>query len=175
MSTDDDLVAADDARVLRQREQAKDEMRAEVNRELRVEAVKLTPGDANQASRVAKNMKDEAFREVAASDAALSRARRLTKATQLIDYAFYLLYSAILVVVVLELVGANSGSPFMRFMGTVTGPFLAPFRGLMPHPRMDRFQLMASYVVALVIYFMIHRGLTGALQLFAARRTARRG
>jgi uncharacterized protein YggT (Ycf19 family) len=79
------------------------------------------------------------------------------------------LYAAIAVVIVLELAGANSGSPFMRFMGTVTGPFLAPFRGLMPNPSVDRFQLMGSYVVALVIYLLVHKGVTGALKLFAGR------
>lgn len=172
MSSDDELLADDDARARRQHEQAKELVRAEVNREVRVETVQQTPSDANQAALVAKKMKDQAFREVATSDAALTRARRLQKATQLIDYGFYLLYSAIVVVVVLELVGANSGSRFMRFMSAVTGPFLAPFTGLMPHPHVDRFQLMASYVVALVIYALVHRAVTGALQLFAGRATA---
>ena len=169
MSVDDERVAADDERRLRQHEQVKGEVRAEVNRELRVEAVQQTAGDAGQAADVAKHMKDRAFREVSSSEATLTRARRLKRAAQVIDYAFFVLYTAIAVVIVLELAGANSGSPFMRFMTTVTGPFLAPFRGLMPNPSVDRFQLMGSYVVALVIYLLVHKGVTGALKLFAGR------
>ena len=167
--TDDDRVAADDERLLRQHEQVKGDVRAEVNRELRDEAVRQTTGDAGQAADVARRMKDQAFREVSSNDSGLVRARRLKQVVQVIDYAFYVLYAAILVVIVLELAGANSGSPFMRFMGTVTGPFLAPFRGLMPSPRMDRFQLMSSYVVAVVIYLLVHKGVTGALRVFAGR------
>jgi hypothetical protein len=77
MSVDDERVAADDERRLRQHEQVKGEVRAEVNRELRVEAVQQTAGDANQAADVAKHMKDRAFREVSSSEATLTRARRL--------------------------------------------------------------------------------------------------
>lgn len=169
MSVDDDRVRADDERRLRQLEHVKGEVRAEVNRELHVEAVQQTPSDANQAADVAKRMKEQAFREVSSSDAALVRARRLKHAAQVVDYAFYVLYAGILVIVVLELAGANSGSPFMRFMNTATGPFLAPFRGLMPSPRVDRFQFMGSYVAALVIYLLVHKGITGALKLLAGR------
>ncbi len=169
MSDDDERVADDDERQLRQHEQVKGEVRAEVNRELRVEAVQQTAGDASQAADVAKQMKERAFQEVASSEATLTRARRSRGASQIIDYAFYVLYAAILVLVVLELVGANSGSPFMRFMNAVTGPLLAPFRGLMPSLRVDRFQFMGSYVVALVIYLLVHKGVTGALKLFAGR------
>ena len=169
MSVDDERVAADDGRQLRQREQVMGEVRAEVNRELRDEAVHQTSDDAQQAADLARRMKDQAFREVSSNDASLARARRVQVVAQVVDYAFYVLYAAILVLVVLELAGANSGSPFMRFMGSVTGPFLSPFRGLMPNPRLDRFQLMSSYVVAAVIYLLVHKGVTGALRLFAGR------
>ena len=85
MSVDDDRVRADDERRLRQLEHVKGEVRAEVNHELHVEAVQQTPSDANQAADVAKRMKEQAFREVSSSDAALVRARRLKHAAQVVE------------------------------------------------------------------------------------------
>ena len=48
---------------------------------------------------------------------------------------------------------------------------LAPFRGIMSDPSVGSMQLMLSYVVALVVYVLLHMAVSGLLRLFAHRKS----
>ena len=60
---------------------------------------------------------------------------------------------------------------FARILDTVTYPLVAPFRGLMPDPRVGNFQLMLSYVIGLIVYALIHFAIKGLIRLMAQRPT----
>ena len=56
-------------------------------------------------------------------------------------------------------------------MDTLAAPFLAPFRGLMHDPGVGRFRFMLSYVIALIVYVLLHLAVNGLLRLFVQRKT----
>lgn len=91
--------------------------------------------------------------------------------SQVIDYAFCVLYGLLALLIALELIGAREGSGFKQLLNTVTAPFLAPFKGLMPDPAVGSFQLMTSYIIGLVVYLLLHMAINGALRLFVIRKT----
>lgn len=47
-----------------------------------------------------------------------------------------------------------------------------PFRGVMPYPAIGSMQLMMSYVLALVVYVLLHKTVKGLVQILANRRQA---
>jgi uncharacterized protein YggT (Ycf19 family) len=96
----------------------------------------------------------------------------MARVSQVGDYVFFVIYGLIGLEVVLELFGARQASAFKRFLDTVTWPLLGPFRGLMPDPAVGSMQLMLSYVVALVVYALLHMALNGLLRLFAQRKSS---
>ncbi|MBK5257680.1 MAG: YggT family protein, partial [Vicinamibacteria bacterium] len=67
--------------------------------------------------------------------------------------------------------GARQASGFKRFLDTLTWPLLAPFKGLMPDPAVGSMQLMLSYIVALVVFLLLHMAVNGLLRLFAERKS----
>ena len=69
----------------------------------------------------------------------------------------------------LELLGARQSSPFKQALDFVTTPLLGPFRGLMPDPALGSLQLMLSYVVALIVYVLLHQALDRLLRVLAKR------
>lgn len=73
--------------------------------------------------------------------------------------------------IALELFGARQSSSFKRFLDTVSAPFLGPFRGLMPDPAVGSLQLMLSYIVALVVYCLLHAALNRLMRLFVVRKS----
>lgn len=172
MTPADDKVRADEQRKLQQHEQVKSEIRDEVHREIKARSEQAAAPDAAQVGTVAHQMKQRAVREVLSSEAELTRSRTLAHLSQVIDYAFYVLYGLIALLIVLELIGAREGSGFKQLLNAVTGPFLAPFKGLMPDPVVGSFQLMTSYIIGLVVYFMLHMAVNGALRLFVLRKTS---
>jgi len=84
------------------------------------------------------------------------RDRVIARFLQIVDYLFGVLYTLIGFEFVLELSGARDGNAFKRLLDTLTYPFLHPFRTLLPTVTFGGSQLIASYVVALVTYLMLH-------------------
>jgi len=41
----------------------------------------------------------------------------------------------------------------------------------MPDPSVGRFRLMVSYVVALIVYILVHMAVNGLLRIFVHRKT----
>ena len=92
--------------------------------------------------------------------------------SQFVDYGFYLIYGLIGLEIILEFLAARQSSGFKQFLDAVTTPFLAPFKGLMADPSVGSMQLMLSYVVALVVYALLHMAVNGLLRLFAEKKSA---
>ena len=139
-----------------------------VERETRLD----TPEDREQVESVARELKNRSVAEVRRSEQERERARKLKRAYQFIAWAFYVVYGVIGLMIGLELLGARDWSGFMRFMRLLTSPLLAPFRGVMPDPAIGSFQLMLSYVLALVVYALCHKALKGAFRILVHREGA---
>lgn len=109
----------------------------------------------------------------AGSDARHARRTRvLARVSQIIDYAFYVVYSLLGIRLVLALIGARSGAGFVRFIEAVTDPFYAMFRGIVASPQAGGFTLALPIVIAMVVYLLLQLGITRLLRLVAHRRTA---
>ena len=169
---DPDKVAADESRRIAQHERIKGKLEEDVHARIEREAAQTAPSEQAEVKAVASHLKHKATAEVAETETELQRARHTLRISQIVDYAFYLAYGLIGLEIALELLGARQGNAFKRFLDTATWPLLAPFRGLMPDPSMGSFQLMLSYVVALVVYLLLHRALIALMRIFAERKAA---
>jgi uncharacterized protein YggT (Ycf19 family) len=168
----DEKLAADEARRLSQYESVKDDVRAKVNREIQEKAETPTMAETAKAEVVADSLKEKAVREVATTDGELERAKTIARVSQVIDYIFYLIYGVIALEIALELLGAREQAPFKQFIDALAAPLVAPFRGLMPAPGVGPYRLMLSYVVALIVFVLLHLAVNGMLRLFVHRKTA---
>ena len=169
---DEEKLAADEARKLRQHEEVKGEVREKVHAEISRQADDITPRDSGQAETLASSLKQKAVREVADTEADLSRTRAIARVSQVVDYIFYLIYGIISLEIVLEALGARENAGFKQFIDTLASPLLAPFQGLMPDPGSGNYQFMVSYIVALIVYFLVHLAVKGLLRLFIQRQTS---
>jgi uncharacterized protein YggT (Ycf19 family) len=166
-----DRVAEDEARRISQHERIKGKLEEDVHARIEREAAASTPADQADVRGVASGLKRKAAEEVTETENELARARSLGRTSQVVDYVFFLIYGLIGLEIVLELLGARQSSGFKRLLDNVTWPMLAPFRGLMPDPAVGSLQLMLSYIVALIVYFMLHRAINGLLRLFVERKS----
>jgi len=166
-----DRVAEDEARRISQHERIKGKLEEDVHARIEREAAASTPADEADVRGVASGLKRRAADEVTETENELARARSLGRTSQVVDYIFVLIYGLIGLEIALELFGARQSSGFKRLLDDVTWPMLAPFRGLMPDPAVGSLQLMLSYIVALIVYFMLHRAINGLLRLFVERKS----
>jgi len=164
-------VADDEARRLAQHEAVKGKLEGDVHDRIVQASAAASPAEQAEVRSVAADLKHKATSEVAETEAELQRARRMTRVSQVGEYLFYVVYGLIGLEIVLELFGARQASGFKRFLDAVTWPLLAPFRGLMRDPAMGSMQLMLSFVVAVVVYFLLHLAFNGLLRLFAQRKS----
>jgi uncharacterized protein YggT (Ycf19 family) len=162
-------VAADEARRSAQHERIKGKLEEDVHADIARQATR--PAERAQVDAVAADLKRKAASEVVETESELDRARRTTRISQVVDYVFYVVYGLIGLEIVLELFGARQRSGFKQLLDAVTYPILAPFKGLMPDPSVGSLQLMLSYVVALVVYVLLHMAVNGLLRLFVVRKS----
>jgi uncharacterized protein YggT (Ycf19 family) len=164
-----DKVEADEARRIAQHERIKEKLERDVHSGIAREAEAPGAEDRARYGSVAADLKRKAADEVVETESELERARTASRVSQVVDYAFFLVYSLIGLEIALELFGARQGSGFKRFLDAVTMPLLAPFRGLLPDPAMGSLQLMLSYVAALAVYAILHQAIKRLLRLFGGR------
>ena len=165
-------LADDEARRIAQHEQIKGRLEEGVHQRIAQRAATSSPTEQAEVESVAAGLKHRATAEVGETEAELGRARRMTRVSQVVDYAFYVIYGLIGLEIALELFGARQASVFKRFLDAVTFPVLGPFRGLMSDPAVGSMQLMLSYFVALVAYVLLHLAFNGFLRLFAQRKAS---
>jgi uncharacterized protein YggT (Ycf19 family) len=164
-------IAEDEDRRVTQHALVKGKLESDVHARIARESVASSPAEQAELKSVAAGLKHQATTEVAEAEGELRRARSMTRVGQVGEYVFYVIYGLIGLEIVLELLGARQASGFKRFLDAVTWPLLGPFRGLMPDPAVGSMQLMLSYVVALVVYVLVHMALNGLLRLFAQRKS----
>ena len=165
-------LAEDEARRIAQHEDIKGKLGREVHERIAQEAATRSPAEEAEVESVAAGLKHRATAEVGETETELGRARLMTRVSQVVDYAFFVIYGLIGLEIVLDLLGARQASAFKRFLDAVTFPVLGPFRGLMADPSLGPVRLMLSYVAALVTYVLLHWALNGFLRLFAQRKSS---
>ncbi len=130
-----------------------------------------TSTEQGRVAAVAANMRGRAINETEQSARTVSHARTAARGSQFIDYAFFVLYALLGVRLALALIGARSGNGFVQFISTITGPFYAPFRGIVDSPSVEGFTLAIPILIALAVYALLHAGINGVLRMVATRKT----
>ena len=167
----DDKLAAEEARRLGQRDAVRGFVEREVGAEIAAEATVPDSADIRREERVASGMRKRALDEVVATEVAVDRARGAARVSQLVDYAFYVIYALLGVRIALALMAGNPEAPFYRFIRAVTAPLAAPFRGIVSSPTdPDGHTLALPLVVAVVAYVLLHFAINGALRVRAERK-----
>jgi len=172
MLLDDNKLAVDETQRIAQHEAVKDEARRGVHAEIAREADRLDDRDRQSAAAIGEGFKRKAMAEVVQTDAEVERGRVVARVSQVIDYIFYVIYGLISLEIILDLLGARESNAFNRFIERLNQPLLSPFRGLLADPASGRFQLRLSYVVALIVYILLHLAINGLLRLVAHRKVA---
>jgi uncharacterized protein YggT (Ycf19 family) len=167
----DEALAADEARRIAQHESVKGEVREKVHAEIARKTDQGSPADQANSEALAESLKRKAVREVAATESELDRGQAAARASQIVDYLFYIVYGIIGLEIVLDAIGARQSAGFKQFIDAIATPFLAPFKGLMPAPGVGNFRFMLSYIVALVVYMLLHMAANGLFRLFVHRKT----
>ena len=168
---EEEKLAADEARRIAQHESVKGEVREKVHAEIARQTDERSPADQENVEVLAGSLKRKAVQEVAATEAELDQGQAVARASQIVDYLFYIVYGIIGLEIVLDAIGARQSAGFKQFIDAIATPFLAPFRGLMPTPGVGSFRFMLSYIVALVVYILLHTAVNGLLRLFVHRKT----
>jgi uncharacterized protein YggT (Ycf19 family) len=170
---EDIKVADDDARQSRQLEAVKTKVRNDVGAEIEGQASRAAHGGEARVAEVAVKLRDQAVEEPLKSERVLGQARAAARGSQFIDYAFYMVYSLLGIRLGLALIGARTSNGFVQLIQTVSDPFFAPFRDIVPSPTAEGgFTLVVPILVALVVYLILHAAINGLLRMVGKRKTA---
>lgn len=170
--SEDNKLAAEEARRSLQHEVIKTEIESDVNSEIAARADRTTVREAAQMEQVAGEMRGKAIHEVVDTEREVERARGLARVSQVVDFIFYIIYALLAIRLVLALVAARSTAGFVQFIYSVTDPFYAPFRGITNSPRTaEGYTLALPIIIALIVYMLLHFGINRLLRLFAHRKT----
>lgn len=168
----DDKLAREEAQRAANYEAIKSNVKADVGGDIYSEAARTSPSQAARIEDVADGMRRTAVDEVVQTEREVERARVIARVSQVVDYIFFLIYGLLTIRLLLELFAARESAGFFQFIKTVTGPFYAPFRGLVPSPTTaEGFTLALPIVVAIVVYMLLHLAINGLLRMFAHRKT----
>jgi uncharacterized protein YggT (Ycf19 family) len=168
----DDKLARDEAQRAANYEAIKSSVKAEVGDDIYAEAARPVPSQSARVEAVADGMRRTAVDEVVQTEREVERARGIARISQIIDYLFFLVYGLLTIRLLLELFAARESAGFFKFIKTVTDPFYAPFRGLVPSPTTaEGFTLALPIIVAIVVYMLLHLAINGFLRMFAHRKT----
>ena len=168
---EDNKVTADEARRAAEHDSMKSRVDRDVNADIAERAEHTTRAEAQEMDKVAGRFRGKAIEEVVGTDREVGRARVLARISQIIDYVFYVVYTLLAIRLVLGLIAARSSSGFVQFIRTVTDPFYAMFRGIVESPTASGYTLVLPIVIAIIIYALLHVGITRLLRLIAHRKT----
>jgi uncharacterized protein YggT (Ycf19 family) len=99
------------------------------------------------------------------------RAHAVGRATQAVDYVFYLLYGLLGIRFVLTLLGASEQAGFVQFIHGLTNPFYAPFANIVARPAVNGGVLDFPLLIAILAYALLHAAVRGLLRLMVGSRT----
>lgn len=169
----DDKLAREEAQRNANYEAVKTNVESKVNREIAFEANRPTYSQANEVENIADGMRDKAITEVAQTEREVERGRTAARVSQLVDYAFFLVYGLLTIRLLLELFAARNSAGFVKFIKSATGFLYAPFQGIVASPRTaEGFTLALPIIIAIVAYMLLHLAINGILRIVAHRKTA---
>jgi F0F1-type ATP synthase membrane subunit a len=168
---ENNTVSADEARRAAQHTSMKSRVEQDVNADIAERAEHTTHAEAQAMDTVAGRFRGKAIDDVVGTDRAARRTRGLARASQVIDFVFYVVYALLAVRFVLALIAARSSNGFVQLIQTLTDPFYSLFRGIVASPTADGFTLVLPIVVAIIVYVLLHTGITRLLRLIAHRKT----
>lgn len=168
---DQTKLVADEARRVAHHESMKSQVDRDVNADIAARAEHTTSAEALQMDKVAGQFRGKAIDEVSGKDREVRRARALARISQVVDYGFFVVYGLLGIRLVLALIGARSGSGFVRVIWAITDPFYSMFNGIVASPTAGGFTLVLPIVIAITVYALLHFGITRLLRLIAHRKT----
>ncbi|MBK7995021.1 MAG: YggT family protein [Blastocatellia bacterium] len=148
----------------------KDIVRNGINAEVSRNASYLKASDIIEVQNLADKLKDKAIKEITESESKIIWFKTLSRISQVVDYIFYIFYGIIGLEIMLELFGARDANKFKQFLDTISAPLVAPFNGLMPNISLGVFQLMLSYIVAIIVYWLFHLAIKGLFKLMLHKK-----
>lgn len=170
---EDRTIANDEAHRVARHDATTSTVERDVNADI---AHRAERGDAAEAARlddVADDMRSDAISEVVGTGREVSRGRRVARVSQVFDYLFGVLYGLLAIRLVLAMVAARSSNGFVQFIDSVTNPFYALFRGILPSPTAEGgYTLVVPIIIALIVYALLHGAINGLLRMFVHRKTA---
>ena len=175
MNTDEkeDRLAAEEARREVQHQSIKSRVERDVNAELAARLDRTPPVEARKLEHVAGEFRGKAIDEVVETDREVGRARRVARVSQVVDYAFWVIYSLLGMRLALGLLAARSGAGFVQFIRAATDPLYGPFRGIVPSPTAEGgYTLAVPILIAMLVYAILHAGVNAFLRLLVYRKTA---
>ncbi|MDP1890658.1 MAG: YggT family protein [Gemmatimonadaceae bacterium] len=168
----DSKVGDDEARQVAQHNAVKSKVESRVNAEISSQAAATTPDDRSRVADVAGQMRDRAVDETARGERTLGHARTTARGSQFLDYAFFLVYSLLAIRFVLALIAARSTNGFVQLINTLSSPFYAPFKGIVPSQSAEGgYTLVVPILVALLAYAILHGVINAALRMVGQRKT----
>lgn len=170
---DDEKLAIEEARRVGQHGSVKAQVEGEVQAEIAERAARTPPRQKETVNQLAEQFRAKAVDEVVETEREVERARLVARISQIVDYIFYVIYVLLGLRFLLALLAARSGAGFVRFIVAVTDPFYRPFRGIVASPTADGgHTLMLPLVIAIIVYLLLHLGISGLLRIIAHRKTA---
>lgn len=170
MSDETNSILLDEERRLASHQGVKALIDDDVNAHIKSESARVAPGESAQVADVAHELKHKAVQEAVETERELGRGRTAARISQIVDYAFYLIYGVIGLQFLLRLMGARSGNGFVQFIATISGPLLAPFERIVGTPSVGTLQIQLSYLFALIVYISLHFAINGMFRLIAHRK-----
>lgn len=87
------------------------------------------------------------------------------RAYQLIWYLLGVFETILLFRFAFKLLGANPGSPFVRFIYSISSALIYPFRTIFPQTNVEGSVFEWTSLVAIVVYFVVAYGLVHLFQI----------
>ena len=169
---EDNKLAADEARRSVQHESVKAEIESDVNADIASHATGATPSEASREAKIGGEFRAKAVNEVVDTEREVERGRGLARVSQVVDFIFYVIYALLALRLLLELLNARRSAGFWLFIANVTDPFYAPFRGIVASPTAEGgYRLTVPIIITIVVYLLLHLGITALLRMMAHRRT----
>ena len=96
---------------------------------------------------------------------AIEKKKVIFRTYQVIWYVLGVMETLLLFRFIFKLLGANPGTPFVRFLYSISGIFLTPFRAIFPTTTVEGSIFEGSTLVAMAIYVVIAYGIVHLFQL----------
>lgn len=142
----------------------------DVNARIKRESARVEPEESAELAGVAHELKQKSVLEAVETEHEIGRGRTAARASQVVDYLFYVIYGLIALQFMLRLMGAGPGNGFVKFIAGITSPLLGPFERIVATPSSGSYRFELSYLLALGVYIFLHLAIKGVFRLIAHRR-----